>query len=53
MGRLKGRLLAGGLLTGCGESEGPGTTYTYWAERTATVQCTWAQQCGGATGPYE
>lgn len=53
MGRLKAMLLAGVLLTGCGGSEEPETTYTYWAERTATAQCTWARQCGGATVTYE
>jgi hypothetical protein len=53
MGRLKGLLLAVVLLGGCGGSEEPETSYAYWAERTATVMCTHAQQCGGATEPYD
>ncbi len=53
MGRMKRWLLAGVVLWGCGGSEEPETSYGYWAERTATVMCTYAQQCGGATAPYE
>jgi hypothetical protein len=53
MGRLKEVLLAGVLLVGCAGSEAPETTYLYWAERTAAAMCTWAEQCGGATAPYE
>ncbi len=53
MGRLKGLLLAGVLLLGCGGSEAPETSYAYWVERTATVMCTHARQCGGDTTPYD
>lgn len=53
MRRLTGLLLAGALLGGCGGSEEPETSYAYWAERTATVMCTHAQQCGGAAEPYD
>lgn len=53
MGRLRGLLLAGALLLGCGGPEEPEMSYAYWVERTATVMCTHARQCGGDTTPYD
>lgn len=53
MGRLKGLLVVGALLAGCGGTEAPQLTYAELAERAASALCTHAQRCGGSTAPYE
>src|SRR5688572_4171319 len=52
MGRLKEVLVVGALLAGCGGTEAQ-VSYTEVVERTASVMCTYAAQCGGSTVPYE
>jgi hypothetical protein len=52
MGRLKGLLVVGALLAGCGGTDEAQLGYAEIAEHTAAVMCTHAERCGGSPGPY-
>ncbi len=53
MGRLKGMLVLGALLVGCGGTEEADFTYAELSEQAAAVMCTHAERCGGSTVAYE
>ncbi|MFP2932439.1 hypothetical protein ACLESO_46280 [Pyxidicoccus sp. 3LG] len=53
MGRLKGMLVVGAMLAGCGGTEEPQLGYSEWSERAAAVMCTYSERCAAATAPYE